>query len=79
MLLNNFVSLFLFLLRDITTIERNKFLQYVLFEKLTLYIGDLENRLQFELQCWSTTNFEAFVELSALSRYLERFGGNNMV
>ena len=49
--------------------------------RLTLYIRDLstknfENRLPFELQCWSTTHFEGFVELSALLLYLERFGGN---
>ena len=52
--------------------------------RLTLYIGDmstknLENRLPFELQCWSTIHFEGFVELSALPLYFERFGGNNMV
>ena len=49
--------------------------------RLTLYIGDLstENRLPFELQCWSTTNFEGFVELSVLPLYLERFDRNNMV
>ena len=49
--------------------------------RLTLYIGDmstknLENRLPFELQCWSTTHFEGFVELSALPLYLKRFCGN---
>ena len=52
--------------------------------RLTLYIRDLstknfENRLPFELQCWSTTHFKDFVELSALLLYLERFDGNNMV
>ena len=52
--------------------------------RLTLYIRDLstknfENRLIFELLCWSTTHFEGFFELSALLLYLERFGGNNMV
>ena len=35
-----------------------------------------ENRLPFELQCWSTTHFEGFVELSALPLYLKRFRGN---
>ena len=49
-------------------------------EGMTLYIGDLstnnlENQLPFVLQCWSTTQFEGFVELSALPLYLERFGG----
>ena len=53
-------------------------------DRLTLYIRYLstknfENRLPFELQCWSTTHFETFVELSALLLYLERFGGKNMV
>ena len=48
--------------------------------RMTLYIGDmstknLENRLPFELQCWSATHFEGFVELSALPLYLKRFGG----
>ena len=43
---------------------------------LTLYIGDLSsknlgNRLPFELQCWSATHFEGFVELSALPLYIE--------
>ena len=51
---------------------------------LTLYIGDLstknlENRLPFELQCWSTTHLEGLVELNALLLYMERFGGYNMV
>ena len=56
----------------------------ILSSRLTLYIGDLstknlENRLPFELQCWSTTHFQGFVELSALPLHFERFGGNNMV
>ena len=43
--------------------------------RLTLYIRDLstkifENRLALELQCWSTTRFEGFVELSVLLLYL---------
>ena len=55
-----------------------------LIQGLTLCIRDLstkifENRLHFELQCWSTTHFEGFAELSALLLYLKRFGGNNMV
>ena len=54
------------------------------FGRLALYIGDLrtnnlENRLPFELQCWLTTHFEGYVELSSLPLYLETFGGNNMV
>ena len=39
----------------------------------------MENRFPFGLQCWLTTHFIGFVELSALPLYLERFGGNNMV
>ena len=37
---------------------------------------NLENRLPFELQCWLTTHFEGFGELSALPLYLKRFRGN---
>ena len=44
-----------------------------------LYITDLstknsENRLPFELQCWTTTHLKGFVELSSLPQYLRRFG-----
>ena len=36
------------------------------------------NRLPFELQCWATTHFKGFDELSSLPLYLERFGGGKV-
>ena len=37
------------------------------------------NCLPFELQCWATTHFKGFVELSSLPLYLGRFGGGKVV
>ena len=37
------------------------------------------NCLLFELQCWATTHFKGFVELSSLPLYSGRFGGGKVV
>ena len=37
------------------------------------------NRLSFELQCWATTPFKGFIELSSLPLYLGGFGGGKVV